>query len=113
MNIVIFGPPGAGKGTQSDFIVSKYNLFQLSTGDILRQEIKNQSEVGLKIKEIINLGNLVSDDIVGKLVENIIANKKYTNRVIFDGYPRNLYQAAALDQLLTKHQQKIDLAEPA
>ena len=110
MNIVIFGPPGAGKGTQSDFIVSKYNLFQLSTGDILRQEIKNKSEVGLKIQKIINSGNLVSDDTVDRLVENIISDKKYKSRIIFDGYPRNLSQAKALDELLIKYKQKIDLA---
>ena len=110
MNIVIFGPPGAGKGTQSDFIVSKYNLFQLSTGDMLRQEIKKQSEIGLRIEKIINAGNLVSDETVSKLVENIISNKKFESRIIFDGYPRNLHQAKALDELLIKYKQKIDLA---
>ena len=110
LNLVLFGPPGAGKGTQSDFIVSKYNLFQLSTGDILRQEIKNKSEVGLKIQKIINSGNLVSDDTVDRLVENIISDKKYKSRIIFDGYPRNLSQAKALDELLIKYKQKIDLA---
>ena len=110
MNIVIFGPPGAGKGTQSNFIVSKYNLFQLSTGEILRQEIKNQSEVGLKIQKTINSGNFVSDDTVGKLVENIISDRKYRSRIIFDGYPRNLSQAKTLDEVLKKYKQKIDLA---
>ena len=100
MNIVIFGPPGAGKGTQSDFIVSKYNLFQLSTGNLLRKEIKNKSELGLKIDKTINSGNLVSDDIVCKLVERAISNKKFTNRIIFDGYPRNLSQANDLEKLL-------------
>ena len=109
MNIVIFGPPGAGKGTQSNFIVSKYNLFQLSTGDLLRQEVKNKSEVGLKIQKTINTGNFVPDDIVGKLVESIISDKKYENRIIFDGYPRNLSQAKVLDELLIKYEQKINL----
>lgn len=109
MNIIIFGPPGAGKGTQSDFIVSKYQLFQLSTGDLLRLEIKNKSEIGLKIQETINTGNLVPNDIVGKLVENIVSNKKYENRIIFDGYPRNLTQAKALDDLLIKYKQKVNL----
>ena len=110
MNIVIFGPPGAGKGTQSDFIVSKYNLFQLSTGDLLRKEIKNKSELGLKIDKTINSGNLVSDDIVCKLVERTISNKKFTNRIIFDGYPRNLSQANDLEKLLKNNNQKINLA---
>ena len=69
MNIVIFGPPGAGKGTQSKFIVNKYNLYQLSTGDLLRSEIKNKTELGTKISSIINSGDLVSDEIVGNLIE--------------------------------------------
>ena len=107
MNIIIFGPPGAGKGTQSDFIVSKYQLFQLSTGDLLRREIKNKSEIGLKIQKTINAGNLVPDDIVGKLVENIVSNKEYESRIIFDGYPRNLSQAKNLDLLLKSENQYI------
>ena len=69
MNLVIFGPPGAGKGTQSKFIVKKFNLYQLSTGDLLRNEIKNKTELGLKISSIMNAGELVSDDIVGSLIE--------------------------------------------
>ena len=109
MNIVIFGPPGAGKGTQSDFIVSKYNLFQLSTGELLRKEIKNKSKLGLEIDKIINSGNFVSNEIVGNLVEKITSNKKYNNRIVFDGYPRNLSQAKNLDDLLVKYGQKIHL----
>ena len=110
MNIVIFGPPGAGKGTQSNFIVSQYDLFQLSTGDLLRKEIKNKTKLGLKINKTINLGNLVPDDTVAKIVENIISNPQYKNRIIFDGYPRNLSQTKTLDQLLTKYNQKLNLA---
>ena len=82
MNIVIFGPPGAGKGTQSKFIVEKYKLFQLSTGEFLRKEIKNKSPLGLKISSIVNEGSLVSDEIVSKLIESIIEQKKYKNCII-------------------------------
>ncbi len=109
MNIVIFGPPGAGKGTQSNFIVNKFNLHQLSTGELLRKEIKNKTELGSKISTIINSGNLVSDHIVGKLIEGYLLNKEYNNRLIFDGYPRNLIQATYLDSLLKKSNQKINI----
>ena len=109
MNLIIFGPPGAGKGTQSDFIVNKYDLYQLSTGIVLRNEIKNKTELGKKISSIINSGTLVSDDIVKRLVENFISDKKYKNKLIFDGYPRNLIQAKTLDELLIKYGQKLDL----
>ena len=93
MNIVIFGPPGAGKGTQSNLIVKKFDLHQLSTGELLRNEIKNNSKLGQEIASIINDGNLVSDEIVGDLIEKYLSNKIYKNRLIFDGYPRNLIQA--------------------
>ena len=109
MNIILFGPPGGGKGTQSEFIAKKYNLFQLSTGEILRKEIKDKTELGKEISSIINSGSLVSDNIVKKLVENFISDKKYNNRLIFDGYPRNLNQAKTLQDLLSKHGKKIDL----
>ncbi len=110
MNIIIFGPPGAGKGTQSDFIVKKFKLFQLSTGNLLRDEIKKKTQLGLEINKEINSGNLVSDKIVGKLVENFLSNTNYKNKIIFDGYPRNLSQANDFDKLLIKYEQKIDLA---
>ena len=109
MNIVIFGPPGAGKGTQSNFIVKKFKLHQLSTGELLRKEIKEQTNLGVKIKSIINSGNLVSDKIVSDLIEKYISDKIYKNRLIFDGYPRNLNQATNLENLLTKYNQKIDM----
>ena len=109
MNLIIFGPPGAGKGTQADFIVNKYNLYKLSTGEVLRNEIKNKTELGKEISSIINSGTLVSDDIVKKLVEVFISDKKYKDRLIFDGYPRNLNQAITLKELLSKYGQKIDL----
>ena len=110
MNIVIFGPPGAGKGTQSHLIVKKFKLYQLSTGELLRKEIKDNSDLGKKISSIINLGNLVSDDVVGNLIEKYISNNNYKNRLIFDGYPRNLIQAKYLEKILKKYNQKIDLA---
>ena len=110
MNIVIFGPPGAGKGTQSKFVGNEFDLYQLSTGELLRKEIDNKSKLGLKISSIINSGELVSDLIVSELIEKFISNKIYKNRLIFDGYPRSLSQAENLDNLLKKHDQKIDLA---
>ena len=109
MNIVIFGPPGAGKGTQSNLIVEKFKLHQLSTGELLRNEIKNKTILGEKISSIINSGNLVSDKIVGDLIEKYISNNLYKNRLIFDGYPRNLIQARNLDFLLNKYDQKINI----
>ena len=109
MNIVIFGPPGAGKGTQSKFIVNKFNLYQLSTGDLLRNEIKNKTKLGSEISSIINSGELVSDKVVNNLIEKFISNDTYKNKIIFDGYPRTLDQAKNLDKLLKKYSQKIDL----
>ena len=110
MNIVIFGPPGAGKGTQSNLIVKKYKLYQISTGELLRKEINNNTDLGQNISSIINSGNLVSDKVVGSLIEKFILNDKYNNRLIFDGYPRNLIQAKYLENILKKHNQKIDIA---
>ena len=109
MNIVIFGPPGAGKGTQSKFIEKKYNLFQLSTGELLRNEIKNNTQLGSGISSIINAGELVSDNIVSDLIEKFVSNPSYKQRLIFDGYPRSISQAKNLDNLLEKYDQKIDI----
>ena len=109
MNIVIFGPPGAGKGTQSNLIVKKFNLHQLSTGELLRKEIKDKTNLGNQISSIINSGNLVSDQVVGDLIKKYISNKIYKNRLIFDGYPRNLIQARNLDNLLEQNDQKVNL----
>ena len=109
MNIVIFGPPGAGKGTQSKFIVNKFNLYQLSTGDLLRKEIKDKTQLGSEISSIINSGELVSDKIVSNLIEKFVSNETYRHKIIFDGYPRTLNQAKNLDNLLKKYKQKIDI----
>ena len=109
MNIVIFGPPGAGKGTQAQFIVKKYNLHQLSTGELLRNEIINKTQLGLTISTKMNNGELVSDSIVSDLIEKFISNNDYKNRLIFDGYPRNKSQAKNLNILLEKYNQQIHL----
>ena len=110
MNIVIFGPPGAGKGTQSNFLVKEYKLYQLSTGELLRKEISNNTKLGQEIESIINLGNLVSNKIVSDLIEKYISSENYKNRIIFDGYPRNLDQAKNLNILLKKYNQEINIA---
>jgi len=109
MNLVIFGPPGAGKGTQSKFIVKKFNLHQLSTGELLRNEIINKTKLGFEISSIMNSGNLVSDTIVSDLIEKFISKDDLKNRIIFDGYPRNKAQAINLNKLLKKYNQKIHL----
>ena len=108
MNIIIFGPPGAGKGTQAKFLSEKLNNFQVSTGDMLRDEIKKDTDTGRKIINNMNDGKFVDDEIVNKLLEQIIFDKKRKNKLIFDGYPRTLNQAKNLDLLLQKSDQKID-----
>ena len=108
MNIILFGPPGAGKGTQSKYLVNKLNAFQISTGDLLREEIKKNSEVGKAITNDMNSGKFISDDIVNKLIENLISDPHKKNKLIFDGYPRSVSQAKNLNILLEKSDQKID-----
>ena len=108
MNIIIFGPPGAGKGTQAKYIVNKLNSFQVSTGDMLREEIKKNSTIGKNIINNMNEGKFVDDEIVNKLLENVIFDPNKTNKLIFDGYPRTINQAKNLDNLLNKSNQKID-----
>ena len=107
MNIILFGPPGAGKGTQSDKIARDLNLYKISTGDLLRKEVKKKSVLGVKIKTLLDQGLLVPDDIINDLIENILSNKNYFNRLIFDGYPRNFNQVKHLDILIKKYNQKI------
>ena len=108
MNIIIFGPPGAGKGTQAKNLVKKFNSFQISTGDMLRDEIKKDTEIGKKIINSMNDGKFVEVEIVNKLLEKIIFNPQNNNKLIFDGYPRTINQAKNLEDLLIKSNQKID-----
>ena len=109
MNIVLFGPPGAGKGTQAKYLVKKLNSFQISTGELLREEIYKNSDIGKKITNDMKNGKFVSDEIVNKLIENLVSDPQKKNRLIFDGYPRSLSQAKNLDILLEASNQKIDL----
>ena len=109
MNVIIFGPPGAGKGTQSSFLVEKKKMFQLSTGDLLRNELKSKSKLSEKLKKIIYSGKLVSDDIINSLIEKKISDSSIKNSIIFDGFPRNIEQAKSLDTMLKKYEQKISV----
>ena len=108
VNLILFGPPGAGKGTQAKYLVDKFNGFQISTGEILRNEIKKNSEIGKMIIEDMNDGKFVKDEIVNKLIKDVIFDPKNKNRLIFDGYPRSLTQAKNLDLLLQNSDQKLD-----
>lgn len=103
LNIVLFGPPGAGKGTQSAKLIEKYNLVHLSTGDLLRAERKAQTPLGIKANEYIEKGNLVPDEVVIGMIENKIKESANSKGFIFDGFPRTVAQAHALDQLLSHH----------
>ena len=107
MNIILFGPPGAGKGTQAQFIVQKHNYFQRSTGDILRKEVKLKTPLGVEIEKLISKGKFASDETVNTLLKQSITNLKFRDRIIFDGYPRNVEQAKNLELILGEFDQKI------
>ena len=107
MNIILFGPPGAGKGTQAQFIVQKYNYFQLSMGDLLRDEVKTKTSLGAKIEKLISNGKFASDEIVNSLLKQCLNNLKFRDRIIFDGYPRNIQQAENLELILAEFSQTI------
>ena len=107
MNIILLGPPGAGKGTQSDKIIKNFNLCKVSTGYLLREEIRNNTDLGKKIKPVVDKGLLVSDSIIDDLIEKVLLCMEINNRLIFDGYPRNINQAKKLDLLIKKYNQKI------
>lgn len=102
LNIVLFGPPGAGKGTQSAKIIEKYHLIHLSTGDLLRAEKKSGTELGLKAKEYMDRGALVPDSVLIDMVDKKIQENKEAKGFVFDGFPRTVAQAEALDEMLTK-----------
>ena len=107
MNIILFGPPGAGKGTQAQSIVKKHNYFQLSTGNLLRDEVKSKTDLGVNIEKLISNGKFVSDEIVNTLLRQSLVNLKYRDRIIFDGYPRNVEQAINLEVILKEFKQTI------
>jgi len=107
VNLILFGPPGAGKGTQAQLIAKKFNYYQLSTGELLRSEIKNKTQIGKEIEKIISEGDFATDDLVNTLLRNIITNLRYKNKIIFDGYPRNIQQAKSLEKMLEENNQDI------
>ena len=107
MNIILFGPPGAGKGTQAKYLIKKINGYQVSTGEILRHEIEKDSTIGKIIIDDMNNGKFVSDEIVNQLIKIYIFDIKKKNKLIFDGYPRSLSQAKNLDLLLNDTNQTI------
>lgn len=100
-NLILFGPPGAGKGTQSERLIDKYNLVHLSTGDILRSEVAAQSELGIRAKELMDRGDLVPDEVVIGMIKTKVEGSPEASGFIFDGFPRTEAQAEALDTLLT------------
>lgn len=108
-NIILFGPPGSGKGTQSEKLIAQYGFKHISTGDLLRSEIAGKTELGLKAKSYMDQGQLVPDAVVIGMVDNVIANNPDVYGFLFDGFPRTKAQAEALDELLLTHEEKINL----
>lgn len=108
MRLILFGPPGAGKGTQAKILEESLNIPQLSTGDMFRNAIKNQTPLGVKVKEILDSGKLVSDDVVVEMVQETISKDEFNNGYILDGFPRTVAQAEAFDALLAKRGEKVD-----
>ena len=100
MNVILFGAPGAGKGTQANFLINEFDLIQISTGDMLREAVKHQTELGKKVENIMANGDLVSDEIIFSLISDRLSDKDEKNGFIFDGFPRNLMQAEKLEQIM-------------
>ena len=109
MNLILLGPPGSGKGTQSEFIVKKYGYCQLSTGDILRQAVANNTSTGIIVKDILAIGKLVGDELIIKIMEEKLSETQSMPGRIFDGFPRTILQAKSLEDLLHRNQMKLDL----
>ena len=107
-NIVIFGKPGSGKGTQANFLKEKYNLYHISTGDLFRKNISNQTKLGVEAKSYLDNGDIVPDSVTIKMLENEVLSNKEVNGYIFDGFPRTLNQAESLDDFLSSINLKIN-----
>lgn len=108
-NLIIFGPPGSGKGTQSIKIAEKYGLIHISTGDIFRNEIRNKTEIGLKVKSITEKGELVPDELLIEILKSVMDKHKETKGFVFDGFPRTIVQAEDLDNLMKEEKSSISL----
>ncbi len=108
MNLILFGPPGAGKGTQAKILIERFNIVQISTGDMLREEVKSGSDLGKLAKEIMDKGNLVSDEIIMSMIKKRITKPDCENGFILDGFPRTYNQAVNLDTILNSLNLKID-----
>ena len=108
MNVILFGAPGAGKGTQANFLIKEFDLIQISTGDMLREAVKHQTELGKKVENIMANGDLVPDDIIFSLISNRLNDKDVKNGFIFDGFPRNLKQAEKLEQIMNERNINLD-----
>ncbi len=108
MNVILFGAPGAGKGTQANFLINEFDLIQISTGDMLRESVKHQTELGKKVENIMANGDLVPDEIIFSLISNRLNDKDVKNGFIFDGFPRNLKQAEKLEQIMNQRNINLD-----
>lgn len=108
-NLILFGPPGSGKGTQSEKLINKFGLKHLSTGDLLRSEIANQTKLGLEAKSLMDKGQLVPDAVVVGMISSALDNSPYAKGFLFDGFPRTTAQAEALDNLLSQRGAAINI----